>query len=261
MSDAGYRGLLAPDEPPPFTIEREHGKSPFILICDHGGRRIPRALGALGVAASDMERHIAWDIGASGVARGLSVRLDAFAVIQTYSRLVIDCNRPLDSSGSIVTRSEATDIPGNVGVDNEHATVRAREIFQPYHARIAAELDRRAAAAHASILISVHSFTPVFHATARPWHIGTLYRHDARVARLLIDALRAEGRWNVGDNEPYAVTATTDYAIPVHGERRGIPHVGIEIRQDLIDNDEGQAQWAEQIARWLAPVPAQLGMQ
>ena len=260
MNDAESGRLLAPDEPPPFTIVHEHGKSRFILICDHGGRRIPRALGDLGVAAADMDRHIAWDIGAASVARLLSARLDAFAVIQVYSRLVIDCNRPLDSAGSIVSRSETTDIPGNVGVDREQAAARAREIFQPYHDRIAAELDRRAASAQVPILISVHSFTPVFHASARPWHIGTLYGRDARVARLLLAAVRGEGQWNAGDNQPYAVTPTTDYAIPVHGEGRDIPHVGIEIRQDLIENEEGQSHWAERIARWLQPVPAQLGI-
>jgi predicted N-formylglutamate amidohydrolase len=254
MNDVASRRLLAADEPAPFTIERAHGASPFVLICDHGGRRLPRALGDLGVGAAELERHIAWDIGAAAVARELSSQLDAFAIIQTYSRLVIDCNRPLDSASSIVARSEATDIPGNIGIDAEQAAIRAREIFEPYHARIASELDRRAAAAEAAILISVHSFTPVFHARARPWHIGTLYGQDARVAHQLLAAVRDEGQWNIGDNEPYAVTSTTDYAIPVHGEGRGIPHVGIEIRQDLIENRAGQVEWATRLARWLAPL-------
>ena len=247
------RHLIAVDEPAPFSIERPHGSSPFVLICDHAGRRIPRALGDLGVPAAELVRHIAWDIGAAGVAAHLSALLDACLIAQTYSRLVIDCNRPLDAPGSIVTRSEATDIPGNIGLARDVAEARAREIFMPYHARIVEELDRRRD--RPVILVSVHSFTPAYHGVARPWHIGMLYGKDARVARVLLEIIREDGRWNVGDNEPYAVTPTTDYAIPVHGERRGIPHVGLEIRQDLIETESGQQEWSERVATWLRRVP------
>jgi len=251
MNDAADTPLLAADEPAAFAIEHEHGTSPFLLICDHASRRLPRALGNLGVSEADLQRHVAWDIGAAGVAARLAATLDAFAIMQNYSRLVIDCNRPLDAPGSIVARSEATDIPGNANVGAVDATARAREVFLPYHARIAEELDRRAARGRETILISVHSFTPVYHAVARPWQIGMLYGRDARVARRLLEIIRAEDRWTVGDNEPYAVTATTDYAIPVHCETRGIAHVGLEIRQDLIAHADGQAEWATRIAGWL----------
>ena len=254
MNDTDNARLLAADEPPAFALEREQGASPFLLICDHASRRIPRALGDLGVPESDMQRHVAWDIGAAGVATRLAATLDAFAILQNYSRLVIDCNRPLGAPGSIVARSEATDIPGNSNIDAAAAAARAREIFLPYHARIAAELDRRAAKGRHTILISVHSFTPVYHAVARPWQIGMLYGRDGRVAQRLLATIRAEGRWNVGDNEPYAVTATTDYAIPVHCETRGIAHVGLEIRQDLIGQADGQAEWAARIAEWLTRI-------
>lgn len=251
MNDADSARLLAADEPPAFALEREHGASPFLLICDHASRRIPRALGDLGVSEAELQRHVAWDIGAAGVASRLSAALDAFLILQNYSRLVIDCNRPLDAPGSIVARSEATDIPGNIGVSAPAAALRAREIFHPYHARIGAELDRRTAQQRPTILISVHSFTPVYHAVPRPWQIGMLYGRDPRVAQRLLAIIRDEGCWNVGDNEPYAVTATTDYAIPVHCEARGIAHVGLEIRQDLIEQPDGQAEWAERIAAWL----------
>ncbi len=254
MKDADNARLLADDEPSPFALEREHGTSPFLLICDHASRRIPRALADLGVSEANLQRHVAWDIGAAGVAVHLAAALDAFAILQNYSRLAIDCNRPLDAPGSIVARSEATDIPGNANVDAAAAALRAREIFLPYHARIAAELDRREGQGRQTILISVHSFTPIYHAVARPWQIGMLYGRDARVAQRLLAMIRAEGRWNVGDNEPYAVTATTDYAIPVHCETRGIAHVGLEIRQDLITHADGQAEWATRIAGWLEAV-------
>jgi predicted N-formylglutamate amidohydrolase len=258
MNDFGRSRLLCADDPPPFAVRRPQGRAPFVLICDHAGRRLPRALGDLGLPAAELERHIAWDIGAAGVAARLADRLDAVLVSQTYSRLVIDCNRPLDAPGSIVTRSDGTEIPGNRDLDAAARALRAREIFAPYHARIAAELDARAAQGRSAILVSVHSFTPVFENVARPWHIGMLYGKDARIARILLERIRAEGIWTVGDNEPYQVTATTDYAIPVHGERRGIPSIGLEIRQDLIATESGQAEWAERIAGWLAPVPDRL---
>jgi predicted N-formylglutamate amidohydrolase len=253
--------LLAPDEPPAFSVSRENGKSPFVLICDHAGNRIPRALGDLGVSASERERHVAWDIGAAGVASRLSEHLDAFFIRQTYSRLVIDCNRPLDAAGSIVSRSELTDIPGNVGIDDASRLLRVREIFHPYHDRIVRELNRRFDAKLPAVLVSVHSFTPVYLGQSRPWHIGMLYGRDARIAKILLERIRAEGEWNVGDNEPYAVTPITDYAIPVHGEGRGIPNIGLEIRQDLIADETGQTAWAERIARWLSPLPDELGIE
>ena len=131
-------------------------------------------------------------------------------------------------------------------------TARASEIFVPYHARITAELDRRRARAEPTVLISMHSFTPVFHDVARPWHVGMLYNRDARVAHVLLELIRSEGEWVVGDNEPYAVGDGTDYAIPVHGERRGLPHVEIEVRQDLIADEAGQREWAGRLADWLA---------
>jgi predicted N-formylglutamate amidohydrolase len=246
--------LLGPDDPPPFRVEREHGASPFFLICDHAGRRIPRALGTLGVSDADLERHIAWDIGASGLASRLSAHLDAPLIAQTYSRLVIDCNRPLTSPTSITVHSERTDIPGNRDLAPADAEARAREIFAPYHRRIAAELDKRRAAGRPTILIPVHSFTPVFKDVARPWHVGMLYHRDARVAHALLELIRAEGRWVVGDNEPYSVSDGTDYAIPVHGEQRGLAHVELEVRQDLIAEEAGQAEWAERIAGWLTRV-------
>ena len=248
---AAARRVLAEDEPAPFMVERESGASPFVLICDHASRRIPRALGDLGVAASELSRHIAWDIGALGVASKLSSLLDATLIAQTYSRLVIDCNRPLTSPTSITLRSERTDVPGNRDLSPDDRAARANEIFAPYHARISAELDRRKAAGRPTALISMHSFTPVFTDVARPWHVGMLYHRDARLAHALLELIRGEGPWNVGDNEPYSVSDGTDYAIPVHGEARGLPHVEIEVRQDLIETEAGQAAWAQRLAGWL----------
>ena len=243
--------LLGADDPAPFTVHRAHGDSPFVLIADHAGQRIPARLGDLGLSQSELDRHIGWDIGIAGLAERLSEKLDAFAILQTYSRLVIDCNRPLEAPGSIVAVSDGTVVPGNEGLDDDARTARALEIFAPYHARITQALDRRSEETPAPVLISLHSFTPVFAGFVRPWHTGVLYHRDTRLAHALRDALRAEAGLVVGDNEPYAVSDTSDFAVPVHGEQRGLLHVELEIRQDLIDDAAGQEEWAERLTRIL----------
>jgi predicted N-formylglutamate amidohydrolase len=243
--------LLGPDDPPPYTVHRAHGASPFVLIADHAGQKIPACLGGLGLPQAELDRHIGWDIGIAGVAVRLSGILDAFALLQTYSRLVIDCNRPLQAPGSIVATSDGTRVPGNEGLDDAARTARALEIFAPYHARLTRELDRRSGQAVAPVLVSLHSFTPAFAGFARPWHAGILYHRDTRLAHALLAALRAEPDLVVGDNEPYAVSDATDFAIPVHGEQRGLLHVELEIRQDLIADAPGQEEWARRLARIL----------
>jgi len=181
--------LLGADEPPAFRIERPGGQSPFFLTCDHASARIPKKLGSLGVAADDLQRHIAWDIGAAGVAVKLANILDAFAILAGYSRLVIDCNRRPGIPESIVRMSEATRIPGNEAVTVEDAATRERELFLPYHNRIRTELDTRHAQQRHTVLISVHSFTPRYHGAPRPWHAGLLYNRDARLAIELLKRL------------------------------------------------------------------------
>lgn len=253
--------ILADDEPAAFAIAHEEGRSPFLLTCDHADRRIPRRLDTLGLSPSELERHIAWDIGAAGLARHLADALDAFVILQTYSRLIIDCNRAPGSPGSIAELSEFTEVPGNKGLAKAEAAARARAIFRPYHRRIAAELDARATAMRPTVLVAVHSFTPVFRCVARPWHVGVLYNRDRRFGGILLDLLRADPELCVGDNEPYAISDDTDYTIPVHGERRGIPHAEIEVRQDLIADEAGQAEWAERLAGLLDRAYDRLGEQ
>lgn len=241
--------LLQPDEPPAVTVMRADGKSDFFFTCEHAGNRIPRRLGTLGLGPKDLGRHIAWDIGAKAVSEGLSDRLDATLVCQTYSRLVIDCNRSPDVPAAILAVSEATEVPGNQKVSPREAAARTREVFHPYHDRIEALLDQRAASGRTSILVTLHSFTPSYHGVTRPWHIGLLYNRDARLAKAMFEVLANEPDLCVGDNEPYAVEDESDYTVPVHGERRGIPHIEIEIRQDLIEHAEGQREWADRLAR------------
>jgi predicted N-formylglutamate amidohydrolase len=239
--------LLAPDEPSPVRVVRAQGRSRLFLTADHAGRAIPRSLGRLGLAEPELKRHIAWDIGIAGVTERLSAALDATAVLQTYSRLVIDCNRDPTVPSSIPEVSETTPIPGNVALSPEQCEARRRAIFDPYHARIEALLEAR----QHTVFVAMHSFTPVFKGESRAMLVGVLYNRDARLANVLLGLLRAERDLVVGDNAPYAVSDVTDYGVPVHAERRGLPHVEIEIRQDLIAEEAGQAEWSARFARLL----------
>ena len=261
MADGGDTSLLGREDAPPVVEQNAHGRSPFLLTSDHFGRIIPKALGDLGLPESELTRHIAWDIGIAGVARALSERLDAHLIAQAYSRLVIDCNRPFASPGSIPLISEITTVPGNEGLTREAVEARRREVFDPYHRRIAQVIDQRLRDGVPTVLVSLHSFTPVYAGIKRPWHVGTLYRRDARLPPLLLSALRAQGDLVVGDNEPYAVTNETDYTIPVHGEARGLMNTGIEIRQDLISEEPGQREWAKRLAAVFLEIEATLRAQ
>src|ERR1700760_3500248 len=262
LSTAGGTSLLlGGTEVPPVHEYNAAGRSPFLLTCDHYGRLIPRVLGDLGLPESELLRHIAWDIGIAGVAETLSDLLGAHLVAQRYSRLVIACNRPPAAPSSIPIISEATMIPGNDGIARDAAETRRREIFDPYHRRIDEVIDARGRAGLPTVLVSLHSFTPVYAGIARPWHIGTLYQRDKVLPPRLLKHLRAEPDLVVGNNEPYAVSDETDYTIPVHGEARGLMNSGIEIRQDLIGDQAGQQQWADRLARILGEIEATLRAQ
>jgi len=262
LGDIGDTSLLfGSKDVPPVLEDNARGRSPFLLTCDHYGRTIPHILGDLGLPASELTRHIAWDIGIAGVADALSTHLDAHLIAQRYSRLVIDCNRPPTAASSIPRLSEATVIPGNQGISQTAADARRREIFDPYHRRITEVIDRRLRDNTPTVLVSLHSFTPAYAGVARPWHIGTLYHHDTRLPPLLLKLLRAEPDLVVGNNEPYAVSDETDHTIPIHGEKRGLMNTGIEIRQDLIADQAGQKQWAVRLARIFAEIEMTLRTQ
>jgi predicted N-formylglutamate amidohydrolase len=250
--------LLGEGDPAPVRVLRPTGQSEFFLTADHAGRAIPRQLRNLGLPERELERHIAWDIGIAGVSEQLAQALDATAVLQAYSRLVIDCNRQPGWASSIPQISELTAIPGNHSIPPAEREARRREIFLPYHQRITELLDRRSAAGRRTVLIAMHSFTPVFKGEPRNIEIGVLYNRDRRLADILLDLLRAQRDLTVGDNAPYAITDTSDYTVPMHGERRFLPHVEIEIRQDLIGDDAGQAAWASRLARLLPIADARL---
>jgi predicted N-formylglutamate amidohydrolase len=248
--------LLTASDPAPVRVLREDGASDILLTADHAGRLIPSALGDLGVPPAELQRHIAWDIGIAGVTERLSELLDATAVLQSYSRLVIDCNRHPSWDSAVPAISEYTVIPGNRTLTEADKTARVEAVFTPYHDRIRDLLDARAH--RRTVLIAMHSFTPSFKGESRAMQVGVLYDKDARLANILLDLLRQEGDLVVGDNAPYALGDHTDYSVPTHGHRRGLAHVEIEIRQDLIADPEGQTGWARRLARLFTAADAAL---
>lgn len=245
-----YR-LLAADEPAAVFELRRGGSAPFVIAVDHASARIPKRLGSLGLSPRDLERHIAWDIGALGVAQGVAAALDAPLVAQNYSRLVIDCNRHPGVTTSIPAISESTGIPGNERLSAEAVAARRREIFEPYHGHLHALLDEREHGGEQTVLVAQHSMTDVFKGARREMHAAILYNRERRFARHVLEALRAERGLVVAENRPYALSDATDYTVPHHAESRGLPCVEIEIRQDLIRSAAGQAEWAERVARAL----------
>ncbi len=240
------RPLLAADEPPPFTLVNPEGAASAVLVCDHASNRIPRGLGNLGLEADQLGEHIAWDPGAAEVARGLAARLDAPLLLGGYSRLVIDLNRPLANPESIPEQSDGVPIPGNLGLTRQARAQRVAALYDPYHQAIARLLASRAE--RATLLFSIHSFTPVLGDERRPWPVSIACWHDRRLADRMLHALRLRGDLLVGDNQPYGVDDVHDYTLPTHGEGRGIPYVMIEIRQDGLPHPADVAAWVERLA-------------
>jgi predicted N-formylglutamate amidohydrolase len=248
--------LIAETDPPAVELCHERGQAPVLLTCDHASRRVPRSLDNLGLADELLARHIGWDIGAAEVTRCLAPLLDAPAILAGYSRLVIDCNRRPEDSTLIPHESDGVAIPGNANLSANERRARRDAIFDPYHGAIAAWIAARRARGTAPAVISIHSFTPVMKGIARPWHVGVLWDEQGRIALPLLAALRAEPGLVVGDNEPYSAREPVGYTQRHHAFEAGLPHVAIELRQDLVADAEGATSWAERLARVLKPILA-----
>ena len=250
--------LLSAGDPPPVKITNPLGASPFLLIGDHAGNRVPAALGSLGLSEEEIKRHIGWDIGIAGLGDFLSEALDAPFIHQVYSRLVIDCNRDPGAPDAIPSISDGTPIPANRGLSADDRAARVAAIHAPYQDAIAAALARRDSAGTDTILVSLHSFTPAMGGVARPWQIGVLHAGgDSRFARATLRLLQARGDLVVGDNEPYAMDGI-DHTVPLHAFAAGRLYVEIEIRQDLLATEARQAWWSEILAGLLQEAEAQL---
>jgi predicted N-formylglutamate amidohydrolase len=242
--------LLGLDELP--AVEVREGRGPFVFVCEHASNVLPRALGTLGLSEFDLTRHIAWDPGAAAVATGLAERLGGDLVLQRYSRLAIDCNRHPDLLDAVSEMSETTPVPGNTSLSAEARADRVTAVWQPFHSGLERLLDKRRTAGRPSIVVTVHSFTPIYRGVERPWHVGIISTEDRVIADAMLAALRAEAGLVVGDNEPYSAKDNVDYTIRRHGLERGLPHVMIEIRNDLLTDGRGQQEWVERLAVILA---------
>jgi predicted N-formylglutamate amidohydrolase len=236
------------DWPQPLEVLNPRSDAEIVLICDHASNHIPAEYRGLGVGAADLRRHIAWDVGAAGVTRGLAAALGAPAFLGGYSRLLIDLNRPLGSTTSMPVISEATPIPGNRDLPLAEIERRRRLIFEPFHDGIASFLDARESAGKPSRIVAIHSFTPVFLGMSRPWHAGILHEGAPDYAAHVMSGLARDPALVVGENVPYQIERTSDYAIPVHGTDRGSPALLIEIRNDLISDAAGIREWTDRLA-------------
>ena len=251
--------LTDSDSVPAVVAVNEWGGSRYVLVCEHASNYIPARYGGLGLPAPELQRHIAWDIGAAALALRLSSLLDAPLFLSGYSRLLIDCNRPPLAPTSIPVRSEATEIPGNRDLDAAERERRAAAYFWPFQARIAQMLDERAATRRPTILLGIHSFPPCFLGVQRPWHVGVLYAKATAFGQALVARLAADRILLVGDNQPYCIAAEEDFTVPIHGDARGIDAALIEVRQDLLATSEGVAGWAFRLAAALSDVASQAG--
>lgn len=253
--------LLLPDEPAPLAAENPEGGSPILFICEHGGRRFPKRLQWLGLRPEDRERHFVWDIGALSLARRLSRVFDAPLLHQRYSRLVCDCNRRPDVSSYIPDQGEGIAVPGNANLAEGERERRTAEIWRPFHDGVASFLDRRCAEGRTAAVISIHSFTPTFHAVARPWFAGVLYDRDPLLSPTLFQRLQLRLGDMVGRNEPYSMSRESDYTIPVHGEDRGLPSAEIEVRNDQLAGESGLSRWCGLLATSISEACAAVGIE
>jgi len=223
-------------------------ESGLLLLCDHASNQFPPEYGTLGLPQSELERHIAYDIGAAGVTRGLSALLNVPAVLTRYSRLLIDPNRSVDDPTLIMQLSDGAVVAGNSALDATERAKRVRHYYEPYHSTIDALIDRFMDAGVVPILLSIHSFTECWKETPRPWHITVLWDRDPRLPKPMLKRLSKEEALIVGENEPYSGQLKGD-CLYRHASMRGFAHALLEIRQDLIRAERDQVRWAERLAR------------
>jgi predicted N-formylglutamate amidohydrolase len=252
----GRYPLIGPGDPPPYMTYNDRGRARVLLVADHASPFFPAGMNQLGLADWVLERHVAWDIGSDKLTRFLADELDAQAVLAGFSRLIVDPNRKLDDPTAFIEVSDGIAIPGNLDLDDEQKALRVQSFFRPYHEAVTARLERLSAGAAVPALISVHTCTPVFARIVRPWHIGVMWDRDPRIAVPLMEHLRREDGVCIGDNEPYSGRHPHDFTIDYHAEPGGLPHVGIEVRQDLVSDEAGARRWASVLAGALRPILA-----
>ena len=249
--------LLLADESGPFQVLNPLADLPILLVCDHASCRFPKSLGDMGLDPFARRCHLAVDIGAGPLTQRLAASLGVTAVLAQYSRLVVDCNRELMDPGAFLQFGDGILVPGNRNLHQAEKDLRARVLYGPYHEAVDEQVQRLRSAGPAPSFIAIHSFTPVMNGEARPWEMGVLWDTDTRLRDIFLEDFTAAGYF-VGDNEPYSGKAPQDFTIDHHAEEIGLPHIGIEIRQDLIDDEKGVDEIAKVMHRIIDSIPKRL---
>jgi predicted N-formylglutamate amidohydrolase len=249
--------LLSADEPGPFQVMNPLAELPILLICDHASCRFPKSLGDMGLDPFARRCHLAVDIGAGPLTEKLAASLGVTAVLAQYSRLVVDCNRQLMDPGAFLQFGDGILVPGNRNIRQKEKDLRASVLYGPYHEAVDNQVQRLRSIGPPPAFIAVHSFTPVMNGEARPWEMGVLWDTDTRLRDIFLEDFSAAG-YLVGDNEPYSGKAPQDYTIDHHAEEIGLPHIGIEIRQDLIDDGKGVDEIAAVMHKIIESIPRRL---
>ncbi len=240
--------LLGPLDPRSTETVNLMGRGRFVFGCEHAGNMIPPSLGTLGLTQMDLSPHIAWDIGARRLTELLSARTDSPAILQRYSRLVYDCNRTVDHPGAFVTDADGSHVTGNVALTDQQKAMREREIYRPFHQEVTGLIECRQRRAERFAYVAVHTFNETVRGEQRPWQIGFIYNQQSAFSKLLIQWFRDNTNHIVGDNEPYSPVDAVDHTIRVQAEVRSVPYTMIEVRNDLLRNEDDIAYWADQIA-------------
>jgi predicted N-formylglutamate amidohydrolase len=251
--------LLTSSEPSPFYVVNPLAETPILLVCDHASCRFPQALGDMGLDPFARRCHLAIDIGAGKLTESLAKSLGVTAVIAQYSRLVVDCNRQLMDPGAFLEYGDGILVPGNRNLSQKEKDLRANSIYWPYHNAIDEQIKRLGASGPKPVFVSVHSFTPVLNGISRAVQMGVLWDKDPDVAQIFMEGFR-EADYLTGDNEPYSGKAPQDFTIDHHAEEIGLPHVGIEVRQDLIDDIAGVEQVAPVMHKIIESIPERIGL-
>lgn len=234
-------------QPETAILDNGRGRGAYVLVCEHASNFVPARYGKLGLSDADLQRHIAWDPGALGVARAMARELDAPLVSCAVSRLVIDCNRDPSVFDAIALKSEDTVIPGNVDLSEAERARRVHEVYEPFHAGVAAAVGAKRLDGPAAV-VGIHSFTPVYNGIQRPWHVGILFDRDESLSGPMITALREDADLVVGVNEPYSPGDRVYHTLDRHGQSQGLPSVMIEIRNDLLATPNQQEEWGMKLA-------------
>jgi len=232
-------------------VENPEGSSRIILICEHAGQKIPEYLGSLGFDDETMSTHIGWDIGAAALARELSKQLDAALILQRYSRLVYDCNRAFDAFDAIVEESDHVAIPHNIGLSLAQRRRRFDVVYQPFHDAVAGLVEQRLQAPQKPVIVTIHSFTPLYKGQRRTLDLGILHDDDTRLADVIVELSDKDAAYSSARNQPYSPKDGCMHTIITHGIQHGLLNLMLEVRNDLITDAKGQQQWAQRIAELL----------